>query len=151
MSEAKHGEPPKPAGDFYNPVFERLEASEHISGAVAYALYKIAKREWVTDFKAKTGARPTDVDMKQYSATQTDAILNAYRANAERIIGVYAEKIINDQRPIILREALAGGFFRSFWPSFVASIAFSALLLLIIMVAALLGFGLPIQINFPPQ
>jgi len=45
-----------------------------------------------------------------------------------------------------LREALKGSFWRSFWPSFLASFAFASALSIVVIIAALMGFGLPIQL-----
>lgn len=145
-------QPPKDEpDDYYNPVFEKLSAARSgpLTGALAYALYKTAKREWVREFRAKHLRRPTDDEHRNHTATQTDAILNAYIAQADQILGTFAQNVIRDQRPAILQEALRGDFWRSFWPSFWASIAFTALLLLLVAIAALLGFGLPIQITLP--
>lgn len=137
---------------YYNTVFERLSATESpLAGAVAYALYKNAKRQWIQEFRENNGRRPNDSECKHHTATQTDAVLLAYLAQADQILAEFAQKVINDERPQILTEALAGNFWRSFWPSFWASIAFMTVLAVIVVIAALFGFGLPIQITLPPH
>ncbi|EJW11890.1 hypothetical protein A33M_2671 [Rhodovulum sp. PH10] len=75
--------------------------------------------------------------------------LAAYVAQADQILGTYAQTVIREERPKILQEVLEGSFSRSFWPSFWASVAFTAVLLTVALIAALLGFGLPIQIAVP--
>lgn len=137
--------------DYYNPTFEKLSEtpSGPLTGAIAYALYKNAKREWVRAFRATHGRRPTDDEYRSHSATRTDAILAAYVAQADQILGTYAQTVIREERPKILQEVLEGSFSRSFWPSFWASVAFTAVLLTVALIAALLGFGLPIQIAVP--
>jgi hypothetical protein len=85
-----------------------------------------------------------------HAAMQTDAVLNAYVAQADQILGEYAQNVIRDQRPIILEEALNGNFWRSFWPSWWASVGWTAALAVLVLIAALLGFGLPIEINTSP-
>jgi hypothetical protein len=136
---------------YYNPVFEKLSAAPTgpLTGAVAYALYKVAKREWVRNFQEKNGRAPTEPEYRSHAAAQTSAVLNAYVAQADQILGTYAQNVISTERPKIVEDALRGDFSRSFWPSFWASVAFAALLLLLGLVAALLGFGLPIQITIP--
>lgn len=136
--------------DYYNPVFERIgDRTSLLPGAIAYALYKVAKREWIQEFKRVNGRRPTDEDHRQHSATQTDAVLNAYVARADQILGEYAQNVIKDVRPTIVEETLKGNFSRSFWPSFWASLAFTGVLLILVMIAAFLGFGFPVQITLP--
>lgn len=137
--------------DAYNTVFERLSQDGPVAGGIAYWLYKNAKREWVAECKDKQGFRPSSGEMKNYAATQTDVVLDAYRAHAESILAAYAETVVNKVRPSILSEVLKGNFLRSFWPSFWASVAFTTLLLLLAMAVAILGPGLPIQISVPPK
>jgi hypothetical protein len=132
--------------DYYNTVFERLsEKSSELAGAVAYALYKNAKRQWIQEFRTKNGRRPTADECKHHTSTQTDAILDAYMAQADQILAQYAQDIIKEESPRILSEALKGDF----WPSFWASIAFMSVLAILVVIAALFGFGLPIQITIP--
>jgi hypothetical protein len=134
--------------DEYNPVFERLSgAASPLAGAVAYALYKNAKREWIQDFRASNGRRPNPEECKHHTTTQTDAILSAYMSQADQILAQYAADVIKEERPRILEEALKGEGWRSFWISFWASAAFAAVLAIIVIVAAVSGVGLPIQFN----
>jgi hypothetical protein len=139
------------AEKIYNPVFERLvEASDQpLTGAIAYAFYKSSKREWVLRFRQETGRPPTDEDLRQFVATQTKATLDGYRAQAEQILANYASDVIKDERPKILAEAPQGDLWRAFWPSFRASVGFTSVLLLLALIAAILGYGLPVQINIP--
>ncbi len=150
MSEPEANKQPSPV-DYYNTVFERLNAPNTIAGAIAYTLYKTAKREWVTNYKAQHGVRPSDAEIRHYSTTLTDVVLTAYTANANSILTTYADRVIQDVKPKIIQETLAGTFGRSFWPSFWASVSFASLLLVIVIIAALFGFGLPIQITIPTK
>lgn len=152
MSEAKTA-PPEASYPLsrYNPVFERLAGGQEdrLTGSIAYALYKNSKREWLQRFEEEHGHRPTDADLRQFAAAQTKSTLDGYRAQADQILAGYVDNIINEQRPKILADALKGDFWRSFWPSFWASVAFTSVLLLLALIAAVLGYGLPIQINIP--
>lgn len=133
----------------YNRVFDRLNATHDINGSIAYIMYKSAKREWFMEFEKLNGRPPSEDEMRSYAATQTDAVLNSHRAGAEKILEVYAGSIRDEIKPQVLAEALKGSFFRSFWPSFWASFAFTAVLLAVVVIAALLGFGFPVQISLP--
>lgn len=132
----------------YNTVFERLSTvPSPLAGAVAYALYKNAKRQWIQEFIDKNGRRPTNDECMHHTATQTEAVLSAYMSQADQILAQYAEDVIKEERPRILEEALKGDFWRSFWTSFWASVAFAAVLAVIVMIAAISGVGVPIQFN----
>ena len=139
-----------PLDDYYNTVFDRLSSSkEPLRSAVAYALYKNAKREWIHAFRSSNGKRPTAEETKSHPITQTDSILEAYKAQADQILAEYADAIIDDERPKILKDALRGNFWTSFWPSFWASIAYTAILAALVIFAAMLGFGFPVQFTLP--
>jgi hypothetical protein len=99
------GQTPPPehtaGSDEYNTVFERLSKAEPVSpvsAALAYSLYKQAKREWVTSIRVSAGRKPSDAELTAYAATQTDAVLKAFRANAESILKDYAVAAIDDAR-----------------------------------------------------
>jgi hypothetical protein len=94
--------------------------------------------------RRSNGRRPTDAELRSHTATQTDAVLNAYVGRADQMIGQYAQIVINDMRPRIVEEALRGTFWRSVWPSFVASVIFAGVLAILILIAAIMGAGLPI-------
>jgi hypothetical protein len=137
--------------DYYNPVFEKLMAAQSglLTGAVAYAIYKVAKREWIQEFRNANGRRPTDAEFRGHSATQTDAVLHGYVARADQMIGQYAQNVVDDMRPRIVEEALRGTFWRSVWPSLVASVIFVGVLAILFFIAAIMGIGLPIQVAVP--
>jgi hypothetical protein len=134
-----------------NVVFDRLEAANDIEGAIAYALYKVSKREWISNHARMSGKAPSEKDLSAFAATQTEAVLTAYRAQARAILEGYARDIVDGERPRIVQSTLRGSFWRSFWPSMAASLAFTVALVVVGVLAALLGFGLPIQINIPPR
>jgi hypothetical protein len=60
----------------YNPIFERLfgdveDGSANVEGLVAYGLYKISKREWVTGLRKKEARGPSAEELRAYMATWT--------------------------------------------------------------------------------
>jgi hypothetical protein len=150
--------PPNSSGsladdNYYNPVFERLMAAQSglLTGAIAYSIYKVAKREWVEDFRKVHGRRPTETEFRSHTAAQTDAILHGCVARADQILGQYAQNVVNDAKPKITEEALRGTFWRSVWPSLAASVIFAGVLALLFLIAAIMGVGLPIEIAAPPS
>lgn len=136
----------------YNTVFEQLvgeadPADRQLIGLVAYGLYKISKREWVVTYREQNGGgKPSEDERRGHAMGQTQTILDGYRSQANEIVAGYANSILEAERPRILREALKGSFWRSFWPSFLASFAFASALSIVVIIAALMGFGLPIQL-----
>lgn len=139
----------KPQND-YNTVFEKLvaeaDADKQLVGLVAYGLYKISKREWVMQFREEhDGRKPTDEDQKAYARSLTSTILDGYRSQANEVVAGYANAVVESERPRIYKEAIAGTFLRSFWPSLAASVVFAALLALIVVIAAVNGAGFPIE------
>lgn len=138
----------------YNRVFERLVDSAEDGrgqaiGLIAYGIYKISKRQWVTKFKDDTGARPDESQMRHFASTQTDTNLDGYRAQAEQLLAAYAEVILLEARPKIIKDALHGQFRSSILASIIASFVFSLILLGVALIAAWFGFGFPIQISIP--
>lgn len=157
MDEGKQPEPvaEAPPDHYYNTVFEQLVSEaepgeKQLVGLVAYGLYKLSKREWVLDHKSEHGAKPSDADHKAYAKSQTSIILDGYRSQATEIVATYASTVLENERPKIVTDALRGSFMRSFWPSLAAAVAFAAILSLIVIIAAINGFGLPIQIDMAP-
>ena len=135
----------------YNSVFEQLvdeaeNGAETLVGLVAYGLYKVGKREWVLDVRKETGTKPTEEQLLAHAKSQTSTVLEGYRSQAAEIVATYANAIVESERPEILKEAMRGTFMRSFWPSFAASVAFAAVLSLIVIIAAINGFGMPIEL-----
>lgn len=96
----------------YNPVFEKLvdgadqDNTSSIAGIVAYSLYKIAKREWVTDFSAEHSRKPNDVELDQYINTWTDSRLSGVRTEANQLLAGFASYVVDQEKPNIVKEAL---------------------------------------------
>lgn len=69
----------------HNDVFSKLNASNDFTGAIAYALYKTAKLEWLTQYEEINGTKPTEDELRSYNTAQTDLVLKSHRANADKI------------------------------------------------------------------
>ena len=138
----------------YNTVFERLvddinDGRSQVVGIIAYGMYKISKREWITEHREQVGAAPGDDDMRKFALAQTNTNLDGYRAQAEQILASYAEALLAEERPKIIKDALRGTFWSSVWSSIVATFIFSIILICMVIIAEKLGFGVPIQISIP--
>lgn len=138
---------------FYNPVLEKLVGQEgadaSVQGLIAYGMYKISKRQWVTDFKIQNRRPPTQIESQQFASSQTETVLAGYRAQAAELLADYAGAILAEEKPKIEKEALRGMFWSAVLSSIVASFLFALILLGFAVVAAFLGYGLPLQINIP--
>lgn len=142
-----------PDSSFYNPVLGRLVGEEgsdpSVQGLIAYGIYKISKRQWITDFKSQNRRPPSAVEAQQFASSQTETVLAGYRAQAAELLADYAGAILAEEKPKIEKEALRGMFWSAVLSSIVASFLFALILLGFAVVAAFLGYGLPVQINIP--
>ena len=87
----------------YNTVFEQFhdQDEDEVRGLVAYGLYKIAKREWVS--RASAGGRPpTPTELKAYHDTWTPANIASKQAEADAVLRSYSDAIIKQGQPRIV-------------------------------------------------
>lgn len=99
------------AGD-YNPMLERFYKTDgnKVTGLLAYALYKVAKREWATEQTEARKRKPTPDEMTAYTSTWTKSLVDAKLAEAESMLVAYAEAVIEQATPAIREDALRGTF-----------------------------------------
>lgn len=133
---------PEPSN--YNPIFERLvDSSEgphgRLQGFVAYGLYKTSKREWASDIRGRHSRGPTADELESYVATWTLSRLDGLRIESADILAQYADFVIADAKPRILREAVKGSFWRSFWSSVLATVFFSVVVVVLGVILAWQG------------
>ncbi|MEM6848625.1 MAG: hypothetical protein AAF580_11220 [Pseudomonadota bacterium] len=141
--------------DPYNTVFERLipehaDQKARVHALIAYGLYKQAKRDWVRSYQKRTGQAPDEAAYKAFADTQNDAVLEAYRSEASQIANDHAEDAVKARTPAIVQNAVKGSFAISFWSSLLANMVFATGLLLLALISAVMGFGLPVQIHVAP-
>ena len=138
--------PSKPQDDDYNPMFERLvgppDGETPLEGFIAYGLYKIAKREWVSGFRAREGRRPSDAELNSYVSTWTASQLQGAKERAAQALAEFAAIIIEEEEPKTLRRALKGSFWRSFWPSIFASFIYTLVLIALALILTWAGIDL---------
>jgi hypothetical protein len=125
MTNEADDRPQAEAGKEYNPVFERLVDSaenQHgrLVGFIAYAFYKMAKREWAADIRKKQGRAPTAQELDAYVASWTPSRLYGVHGQAVQVLAEYANVVIREEESRILKEAVRGSFSRRLWPSVVA-------------------------------
>lgn len=93
-----------------NRIYDHLvEGEDDVIGLITYSLYKQDKRDWLVSWMAQHGTEPT--------ADQTEAFINAqmtaaqrerYRNAARQVLDAYASVAVDLERPVIVREAVAG-------------------------------------------
>ena len=114
-------------------IFEQLVGTSageqgRLQGIVAYGLYETAKREWASKIKELNSRPPNDDELGQYAATWTESRLDGVRGQADQVLAAYADYVVSEAKPNILRDALRGSFGRSFWASLLAVLALAILL-----------------------
>ncbi len=131
----------------YNRIFEQLvgqgsEAGTNLAGLVAYGLYKVSKREWVSEFRQRKGRSPNGEELTEYTRTWTSTRLNGVRDAASQALVGYADYVTEKARPEILRDALKGRFWQDIIKNMMASFFYTVLLILIAIVLAKAGIDL---------
>ena len=150
-----------------NPMFDLLagEGNEDIEGLVAYALYKRHKRIWATQIRAQHDRDPTDNEKNGFATSiSTHDQCERYRKDAQDILIGFANSFVEDERPNIQRDAIAGELVEaahsvknagSFWMllkvGVVSTILTSALLALLAFGTQVFGIDLVDALNGKSQ
>ena len=112
----QQSESPKPP---FDPIFPRLVnedgPGQKILGFIAYGLYQDAKREWITDFRAREKRYPLDEELGSYERSWTASRLEALESAAAQLITAYTDSVVTQAEQQILRNALKGSFWRAVW------------------------------------
>jgi hypothetical protein len=132
----------------YNPVFEILvdraaEGQDTIVGIVAYSLYKLAKREWIAEFRETNGRPPTPEEIESYHKAWTPSLLEGKKAEATQIIASLSEDIVEKARPEILKEALRGSWWRATGINVFSNFLYTLIVLGVVLVVAITGLDIP--------
>ena len=141
-----------------NPIFETLVGDDEtdIEALIAYALYKKHKRQWAREIEAQTGTLPSQSqNIVFFQAVGTPDQLERYRKDARDILLAFAEKMVEDARPMIEARAIEGRIEdasrkiedqASFWTSVksgvVSTLINTAVLILLAIGVRLLGIDL---------
>lgn len=133
-------QPPPP----HNPIFAKFVdgSGDPLLGYVAYGIYKSRKREWAAEHAKRTGNPPAASELAAYHATWTDGLIESTRQIAEASLGAYADVVVAEETPEILKEALRGSFWRDVGVSIFAAFIFTLILILLAVILAISGIDL---------
>ncbi|HMQ92576.1 MAG TPA: hypothetical protein PKA33_01380 [Amaricoccus sp.] len=131
----------------YNAVFEKFvdaaqDDQSEIVGIIAYGIYKTAKREWVIDFKEREQRSPTEAELLAYVSTWTESRVDGAKQNAAQVIAEFAQTILDEQEPRVLRAALRGRFWPAVWQSVVGAALYTVLLIVVALILSFSGVDL---------
>lgn len=113
-----------------------------LPGMVAYCLYKIAKREWATEFFRRNGRKPNDAELEDYIRTWTPTRIAGAAKEADAVILEFAGSVIETNAPQIREQALRGTFWSSVWNSIVAAFLYTLMLIGTVIVLRIAGIDL---------
>jgi hypothetical protein len=129
-----------------DPIFPRLVkgdgAAEKILGFIAYGLYQDAKREWISDFRAREKRYPLDEELHAYERSWTASRLEALENAAAQLVTAYTDSVVTQAEKQILRGALTGSFWRAVWSWMVGALLYTLLLFAFIVGLARSGVDL---------
>jgi len=117
-------------------------------GLVAFAVLEEQRIEWMRHIESKSGALPTDQQIRDWYQQQPSSVLLRARGTAENALKVYAEEIATtieeDYKKEILESTVVSEIRSNnrFWPQFGANVAsglvstfiFSLLLVLLALI-----------------
>lgn len=131
----------------YNPIFGQLVPQGELEGdllpgMVTYSLYKIAKREWATDFFKRNGRKPVEAELNEYIRTWTPTRIAGVRKEAEFFVASFSGSVLEDNAPRIREEALKGTFWRSVGISIFSALLYTLLLIALVIVLRFAGIDL---------
>jgi hypothetical protein len=114
----------------YNQVFERFydNDEDQVRALIAYGLYKVAKREWFIDFEQKNDRTPNSQEISAYNDTWTLAQLNGKHSEANVIMIDYANTLIENVKPDIVRETLKGTWLDTILKNIASAVIYTVLL-----------------------
>jgi hypothetical protein len=93
----------------YNRIFEKLvknPSDPSLEEMVSYFIYKRSKREWATEFYERNGKKPDDQHLAAYVETYTTSRLEGISKEGSGIVAAFADSVIDEVTPQILRRAL---------------------------------------------
>lgn len=127
----------------YEYLVDNAANDEHeLVGLVAYALYKRSKRQWVEAHRVNKKRNPSDDELDQYIDYWTQDRLRGLRDEAASALAAFGDYVIAAERPNIMREAIAGTFWRSVSSSIMAAFIYTLLLIGVAFVLSYAGIDL---------
>jgi hypothetical protein len=90
----------------HSDIYDRLVSGpDDVPGMVAYGIYQIRKREWITFHKQRFDCWPTSEEVRKYSLSLRDNAVDALRQEAEADMYRFAEVIMHDRLREMARTA----------------------------------------------
>lgn len=128
----------------YTDLFERFfdKDENQIRGLVSYGLYKVAKREWVGEFRSRNGKSPDAAEIDAYTATWTTSMVDGKRSEADLILEDFTAAVVDGARPEILKEALRGQTLKSIGINIFSGFLYTLILIGIVVVLKKAGVDL---------
>jgi hypothetical protein len=141
----------------FDPVFPRLVSEaespgQKLIGFLAYGLYHEARREWISDFRAREGRYPHEEELRAYERSWTASRLEALQNAAAQLITAYTDSVVTRAEKQILHSALRGNFWRGVWRWAVGALLYSFVLIALAAGLARSGIdpvGILVQIATP--
>jgi hypothetical protein len=128
-------------------IFPRLvneaEVKEQkLIGFIAYGVYHDAKREWISDFRAREGRYPHNEELREYERSWTASRLEGLKNAAVQLIAAYTDTVLSQAETQILRNALKGGGWRAMWCGLVGALLYTLVVIGLIVILARSGIDL---------
>lgn len=92
--------------DAFNPIFDRMvKDGNDLEGLLAYAVYKLHKRDWLLQHNQKYHCPPTDEETRIF----VDSVMSdtsAYELRASQALVAFGEEFVNAREETIALEAI---------------------------------------------
>jgi hypothetical protein len=138
--------------NLFDPIFPRLvkgdAAAEKLLGFIAYGLYQDAKREWISDFRAREKRYPLDGELLAYERSWTASRLEALENAAAQLVTAYTDCVVTQAEKQILRGALRGSFWSTAWSWIAGALLYTLLCFAFVVGLAWSGVDLTKIVNF---
>lgn len=93
-----------------NRIYDHLvEGEDDVIGLITYSLYERDRRDWLQQWQRQHGTEPTAEQYEAFIEAQlTFAQRDRYRTAARQVLDAYASVAVDLERPVIIREGVAG-------------------------------------------
>jgi hypothetical protein len=139
-------QPDQESKNQFDPIFPRLvkgdSAADKLLGFIAYGLYQDAKREWISDFRAREKRYPLDEELHAYERSWTSSRLEALENAAAQLVTAYTDSVVTQAEKQILRGALRGSFWNAVWSWMAGALLYTLLLFAFVVGLARSGVDL---------
>jgi hypothetical protein len=129
-----------PPNHNYNSIFETIvrdSSSPKLDEMASYFLYKRAKREWATRYFERFKRKPDEPALIEYVESYTTTRLDGIVREGKGIVATYAESVIEEVTPQILKAALSErSFLRDASVAFVGAAIYTVILIAISLILA---------------